>query len=143
MPWTRHAPSAKVPLAYTTGALHTMIHTASSVLVSIADDVLLLHEFIGHKQNCLYSATCCGRSCYWSSCFLHSIAKGRCLIPARCLLALASNRSVHEFCHHHLTISTVFTKLPYAKCAEGIIIMVRYPQYPWDTVILLCYAKAF
>ena len=49
-----HAPSAEVPLAYTAGALLTRIYTASPVLFSIADDVLLLREFVGREQNCLY-----------------------------------------------------------------------------------------
>ena len=36
MPWTVHAPSAEVPLAYTAGALVAGIHTASPVYFSIA-----------------------------------------------------------------------------------------------------------
>ena len=56
------ASSAEVHLAYTAGALLTGIHTASSVRFSIADDILLLHEFVGQEQNCLYSATCCSGS---------------------------------------------------------------------------------
>ena len=54
------ASSAEVPLAYTADALPTRIHTASPVLFSIAGDVLLLCEFVGHEQNCLYSVTCRG-----------------------------------------------------------------------------------
>ena len=131
------ASSAQVPLAYTTGALLTRICTASSVTFSIADNILLLCEFVGHEQNSLYSVTCCGGSRYRSSCFLHSIATS---IPARCLFALASNRSIREFRRRHLTISTAFTKLP--KRAEGIVISVQYSRYPWNTVTLLCYAKA-
>ena len=67
---------------------------------------------------------------------------GRHLIASRCLLALASTLSSREFRHRHFTGSTVLTKLPYAKRAEGIVITVRYPRYPWDTVTLLRYAKA-
>ena len=74
------ASSAEFPLVYTAVALLTMIHTASSVPFSIADDILLLHVFVGHEQNSLYSVTCCGGSRYRSSCFLHSIAKGDVLL---------------------------------------------------------------
>ena len=93
------ASSAEFPLVYTAVALLTMIHTASSVPFSIADDILLLHVFVRHEQNSLYSVTCCGGSRYRSSCFLHSIAKGDILfLLVVFLLALASNRSIREFC---------------------------------------------
>ena len=137
-----HVLSAEVP--HTAGAPLTRKHTASPVLFSIAGDVLLLSEYVGHEQTCLYSVTCLGGSRYRSSCFLHSIANGNRerLIAARCVFALASNQSIREFRRRHLTTSTVFTKLPNAKRAEGIVLTVRYPRYPWDTVTLLRYAKA-
>ena len=137
-----YAPSAEVPLAYTVGTLLKRIHTASPVHFSIADNILLLREFVGHEQSCLYSVTCCGGSCYRSGCFLHSIAKGQRLIPACCLPALASNRILCELRCRHLITTTAFTKLRYAKHAENIVIMVQYPLYPRDTVTLLHYAKA-
>ena len=43
------ASSAEVPLAYTAGTLLTGIHRDSPVHFSIADNILLLHEFVGHK----------------------------------------------------------------------------------------------
>ena len=94
------------------GALLTRIHTASSAHFSIAVDVLLLHEFVGHEQNCLYSVTCCSGSCYRSSCFLHPIAKGQHLIPACCLPALASNRSLCELCRRQLITTPLLPNYP-------------------------------
>ena len=61
------ASSVEVPLAYTAGALLTRIHTTLPVRFSIADDIRLLREFVGHEQNCLHTVTCCGGNRYLSS----------------------------------------------------------------------------
>ena len=53
------ASSAEVPLASMAGVLLTRIHTASLIRYSSADGILLLCEFVGRRQDCLYSVTVC------------------------------------------------------------------------------------
>ena len=130
-----HIHTVNILFAYTAVALLTRIHTASPVLFSIAGDVFLLREFVGHEQTCLYSVTCLGGTRYRSRCFLYSIAEGD------ILLLLAVFLLWQVICQAVSSVTAILLVLPFLPnypMPNALKALKWYGIHGYRNVITLC-----